>query len=88
MAKYVVKITNLDRGVSAYSDWEPMFVDKAETFKTNVPELRATAAEVKNAVFEDKNGAYEHKCWLEEENFEEQAAFGRGPRMKFEIEQI
>lgn len=88
MARYVVKVTNLDMGVSAYSDWEPMFVDKAKTFQTNVQELRATADEVKNAVFEDRNKAYLYKCGLEEENFEEQAAYGRGPRMKFEVEEI
>ena len=85
MAKYVVKITNLDRGLVAYSDWERMFVDKAQTFQTNVPVMRATAAEVKNGAFEDRNGAYEHKCWLEEEQFELEAAFGRGPRIKFEV---
>lgn len=82
---YVVKITNLNTGAVAYYDHVLMFVDKAKTFQTNVPEFRASASEVQNCVFEDRGKAFLLRDGLMEQKFEEDAAYGKTEDIKFEV---
>ena len=82
---YVIKMTNMGNGSVAYYDYEPMFVDLAKTFQTNVPEYRASASEVKNCVFEDRSKAFQMRDGLMEQKFEEDAAYGKSVDIKFEV---